>query len=186
VRHRVAAGRILGAVPLFLGLAVLAGCPLSSDTPLSDPAAAQPDPGLVGTWKSTDPETGEVNEIKILAFNEHEMVAVAPESDAGKVSAMRLFPTRIGTETFLNIQELGSGDHGWVFARYRIDNDRLRMTIVDDELFRDRRFASSDELRAFVARNLGDPRLYASNGDTPTEMNLDRVPEPSGAPGPKS
>lgn len=171
---------------ILLLFTLLAGCPLSSDTPLSSPGSAAPDPALVGTWKITDPETGEVNQIRILVFNDHEMVAVAPEPDSGKVSTMRVFPTRVGAQTFLNIQELGSDRPDWMFARYRFDNGELRMTIVDDELFKDRKFATSDELRAFVARNLADPRLYASSGSTPTEMVLERAPEAADTPAPKS
>ena len=179
-------GAVRGALAVAAA-AMLSGCPLSSDTPLSDPGSAAPDSALVGTWQTRDPETGEVNDLRILAFNEHEMVAVAPESGPGTISAMRVFCTPVGAETFLNIQELGSDRPGWFFASYRVENNGLRLRIVDDELFKDRTFASSRELRAFLARNLADPRLY---GDTPAEMILERVPdhvpEPSGASGPES
>jgi hypothetical protein len=127
-----------------------------------------------------------VNQLRIMTFDDRQMLAIAPESDPAKTSAMRLFQTKVGAEMFLNVQELGSGGGGWFFARYRLENDRLYMKIVDDELFKDRTFASSADLRSFVARNLADPRLYASSGDTPTEMVLERVPEASDTPAPKS
>jgi hypothetical protein len=90
-----------------------------------------------------------------------------------------MFATKIGSEMFLNVQELGAGGSGWLFASYRVQDDTLRMKIVDDELFKDRQFASSEQLRAFVAASLGDPRLYAAADDTPTEMILTRVPPKS-------
>jgi hypothetical protein len=175
-RRRVCRG-VCRAVVLAGALAVLAGCPFSSDKPLSDPAKAAPDPALVGTWRAVDPESGEVNLVHILAFNDHEMIALTPGSDPGKTSAMRMFATKIGSEMFLNVQELGGS--GWLFASYRVQDDTLRMKIVDDELFKDRQFASSEQLRAFVAASLGDPRLYAAADDTPTEMILTRVPPKS-------
>lgn len=172
---------------LLLVAAALFGCPLASDKPLSDPGSAAPDPALVGTWQAVDPESGETTLVKILVFNSHEMVAVAPESDPAKVGAMRLFPTRIGAQAFLNIQELGSDGSGWFFASYTLEHDTLRMKIVDDELFKDRTFATSDELRSFIGRNLADPRLYAAKDETPSELVLQRVvPDPSGSSGPKS
>ena len=178
------------AALVAVGVSLLAGCPLSSDRPLSDPATASPDPALVGTWRSVDPESAETTLLTILVFNSHEMVAVAPEPDRGRTSVMRLFTTKVGAETFLNAQDVGSDDSSWFLANYRVEKDTLRMKIVDDGLFKDRTFGSSDELRAFVGRNLSNPRLYTAADDTPSEITWDRVPPdapgPSDGTGPKS
>jgi hypothetical protein len=171
----------LAALVLALG-----GCPLTSDIPLSDPAAARPDSRLIGSWKTQDPETGEWNALTILRFNDHEMVAFAPDGTSGKVDAFRVFPTDIGAESFLNFQQLGGDDkdgdaEGWSFARYRIAGDRLRLSIVDDGLFENRQFASWSELQEFFRQHLTDPRLYAAEGDQPTESVWERVREHAGA-----
>jgi len=184
--RRIRGGRVAMTALLFLAVSLLAGCPLVSDTPLSDPRSAVTDPGLIGTWRAVDPETGEAHVLRIERFDEHGMVGVAQEADPQKTSIMRLFPTRVGPEAFLSIQELGHEATGWYLARYRLENGALRLKLVDDELFKDRRFSSSDELRAFVARNLADPRLYASAGDTPAEMVLERAEPPADGSGPKS
>jgi len=160
-------------------IAALAGCPLSSDKPLSDPSAAAVDPALVGTWKTQDPESGEWNQLTIFAFDEHEMVGFAPENGSSKVSAFRLFATAIGTQRFLNVQELGTDDSGWFFARYEIVQNRMRMTIVDEGLFEERTFASSADLLEFFRAHLSDPRLYTPEGDTPMESTWDRAASPA-------
>ena len=173
-------------VPLAVLLLALSGCPFSTDTPLADPASASPDSRLVGSWRTQDKESGEWNTLTILPFDEHEMVGIAPDGTSGKVDAFRLFPTAIGTESFLNFRQLGgeqsgAGSEGWYFARYQIVDDRLRLKMVDDGLFENRHFASSAELQEFFRQHLSDPLLYASDADQPTEMLWERVPEPAGA-----
>jgi hypothetical protein len=168
---------------LFLATAVLAGCPLSSDKPLSDPQAARVDPDLVGTWQTRDPETGESNRLVLYAFDEHQVVGVAPETDSDRVNAFRLFSTWIGTEGFLNIQELGSEDHGWYFASYRVDGDRMILKVVEDALFEGRKFPSSEQLQDFIRQHLSDARLYASSGEGESpEMVWERVNPPNPKP----
>jgi hypothetical protein len=161
------------AAPLFFLL--LAGCPLSSDKPLSDPRSAAVDPALIGTWKTQDPESGEWNRLTILAFDEHEMVGLAPEDESPEVTAFRLFVTPMGTQRFLNVQELGDDQREWFFARYEIARDRMRLTIVDEALFEARTFASSAELRDHLRAHLSDPRLYAAEGETVMESTWERV-----------
>lgn len=171
------------AVRTLLAVAVvtLCGCPFTSDKPLSDPASAVPDSRLFGTWKSQDPDTGEWNSLTILAFNEHEMVGFARDKDHGTVDAFRLFPTSIGTDRFLSFRQLGGTDESWYYARYAMADDRLRLNIVDDNLFADRQFGSSRELWDFFRQHLADPLLYSTPGETPTETVWQRVPEPAGA-----
>ncbi len=154
---------------------LLCGCPFSSDRPLSDPGSAAPEKALLGQWRMQDPENGEWHALSILPFDEHQMVAVTVENDHGKVSGFRLFVTAVGSERFLNLQELGDSDPGWFFARFDVDKDHLRMQIVDDTLFEKRSFASSAELAAFVREHLSDPRLYAAEDEKPSVATLERV-----------
>ena len=174
--------RLRGAARVLLALAVviLAGCPFSSDTPLSDPAGAAPDTRLVGTWRTQDPETGEWNSLTILSFNEHEMVGFAREKDPDKVDAFRLFPTSIGRETFLSLQELGGTGKGWYYAWYEIAKDTMRLKIVDDGLFGDRTFSSPGQLADFIRQHAADPLLYAPDASQPSETLWVRLPTSSG------
>ena len=164
----------------------LGGCPFTSSRPLSDPAAARTDSRITGTWRTQDPETGEWNALTILPFNGSEMVGFASDDAKGKIDAFRVFRTAIGSESFLNFQQLGGKDEGWYFARYEVDGDRLRMKIIDDGLFEKRQFASSADLREFIRQHLSDPLLYASDSDQPVESVWERVTEPPVTPGSKS
>jgi hypothetical protein len=161
---------------LVLGLS---GCPFTSRLPLSDPGSARPDSGIVGTWRTLDPESGEWNTISIFPFNDHEMVGFAPEGTGGKVDAFRIFPTAIGGESFLNFRQLGGEDEDWYFARYEVAGDTLRLKIVDDGLFEKRQFSASADLREFVRQHLSDPLLYAPDADQPSESVWERVLQPA-------
>jgi hypothetical protein len=171
--------RTLALIAIAAFAVMLSGCPFSSDQPLADPRAAAAEPALAGTWRMQDPESGEWNVLTIFAFDEHEMVGFAPEKDSDKVSAFRLFVTEVGAERFLNVQELGASDTSWFFARFTVAGDRMLLTVVDDELFSKRSFATSADLREFIRAHLGDPLLYAAAGDTPMESAWERgAPKP--------
>lgn len=165
---------IASLMAITAAAAVLCGCPFSSDKPLADPRAAAAEPALTGTWRMQDPESGEWTVLTIFPFDEHEMVAFAPEKDSDKVSAFRLFVTEVGPERFLSVQELGARDTSWFFARFQVARDRLRLTVVDEALFEKRSFASPADLREFIRAHLGDPLLYAAAGDTPMESAWER------------
>jgi hypothetical protein len=171
-------------VPLAVLILALSGCPFTSDRPLSDPASARTDSRLVGTWRTHDKESGEWNTLTILPFDEHEMVGITPEGTSGKTDVFRLFPTDVGTESFLNFRQLGGeaggSPEGWYFARYQIAGGRLRLSIVDDGLFEHRQFESSAELDDFVRQHLSDPLLYSPNADQPAETVWEQVPANTG------
>jgi hypothetical protein len=163
------------ALPLLACAALaLAGCPLVSDQPLSDPEAARVDPALLGAWNTKDEETGESRTLTFLPFDEHELVGFAPGDSEGAVDAFRAFVTPIETERFLNVQELGSGSPGWFLMRYRVEADRLVLSVIDDGLFEGRQFASPQELQRFVSDHLADPRLYAVAGEEGEDMVWER------------
>ena len=153
---------------------MLAGCPLASHQPLSDPTQARIDRSLLGQWVMKDPETGEEHTLTILAFDEHAMVALLPADPGPGTDAYRLFVTTVGSETFLNAQELGTTETDWTLVHYTVDGTRLVLSPVDDTLFSDRSFSTPAELRAFVQANLGNPRLYAAEGETRQDMILQR------------
>jgi hypothetical protein len=163
-----AARRAGGALRPSLLLAVaaalfLAGCPLVSDQPLSEPAAAEADAALAGAWISRDPDSTDSRRLSFLPFDEHELVGFAPGDEAGSIDAFRAFTTEIGGERFLNVRELGGGRSGWYILRYAIEGERLVMTPVDDGLFEGRAVPGPEELREFIRRNRSDPRLFSGD-----------------------
>ncbi len=162
---------------VLLAALLLSGCPYTSDRPLSDPSAARIDPALLGTWRTRDRESGEWHDLTFAAFDEHQLVAVAP-GDAGENPAvLRAFVTPVGTELFLNLRELGTGSTDWYLARYQVGAGRLVMTVVDEGLFSGRAFSSSEELLGFLRTHLDDPLLYAAAGEERQDMVWERVPD---------
>jgi hypothetical protein len=147
----------------FAAMLFLAGCPLVSDQPLSEPAAAETDAALAGAWISLDPDSAESRRLSFLPFDEHGLVGFAPGDEAGAIDAFRAFTTEIGGERFLNVRELGGSQSGWYILRYAIEGERLVMTPVDDGLFEGRAFDGSEELREFILLNRSDPRLFGQD-----------------------
>jgi hypothetical protein len=182
------AARLAGIAVLVLSLG---GCPFTADTPLSDPAAARLDPDIVGTWRTRDGETGEWNALTILPFNGREMVGFTPGGSPGKIDAFRLFVTDIGADRFLNFrqveaQDTGASDGGWSFAKYRVVDNRLFLSVVDDGLFENGQFATAAELREFFRQHLSDPRLYAADDEQSVETVWEHVHGLPGDAKPKS
>ena len=163
---------------LIASTLLLAGCPLLSDYPLSDPKAAEIDTELIGSWQSGDAESGKVTRLRFIPFDEHELVGLAIGDDRDESSALRAFTTEIEGTRFINVKELGKDSGTWSILRYGIEEGKLRLTSVDDGLFRGKALSGSAELYEMVKRNLGDPRLYSpADGDVPDDMVWERVPE---------
>ncbi len=169
-----------GALAAAAALA-LSACPLSSDHPLSDPAAAALDSSLLGAWKTQDTETGEWNAATFSAFDEHQLRIVVPADEKGKVETYLAFATVIDSEQFLNVRQLDVQDQSWFFMRYAIEENRLHMRIVDDALFEGMEISSSAQLLEFFRLHLSDPRLYAAEGDEAEEMVWEREDSKTGA-----
>jgi hypothetical protein len=165
-------GFLAPAAVLCLCLA-LSACPLASERPLTDPAAAILDPALAGAWQARDPDTGEWRVISFIPFDEHAYVALYAE-DKARIEAYRVFSSSIGTERFLNVRELGAGGGSWNFLNYRVEAGKLVLRIVDDALFQAEGLGSADELALAVGRRLADPLLYGGGADA--DLVLERPP----------
>jgi len=160
-----------------LAILLLHGCPYTSNEPLSDPSSAVVDPAILGTWRTRDEESSEWQLVTFYRFSEHELVQYARDDSSGEVSLCRVFATEIGGECFLNIKERTADDDPWNFARCLIEADRCTLRFIDDGLFESRAFGSPEERRQFIRAHLADPLLYASPGEEPMEMILERVRE---------
>jgi hypothetical protein len=173
--------RALRMLRIFSSIAatlLLSGCPLLSDYPLSDPKAAEIDAELIGSWQNQDADSGKVTSLRFVPFDEHELVGLATGDKDGESSALRAFTTTIEGTRFISVKELGNGSSSWSILRYAVEGGKLRLTSVDDGLFRGRVLSGSGELYEAIKRNLADPRLYSpADGEDATEMVWDRVPE---------
>ena len=159
--------RLRWAIPSCV-LLILSACPYTSDQPLSDPTAATFDRSLVGVWKTQDPESKEWHTLTFLSWDDRQMVAIADGGPDEKTETYRVFVTTIEHERFLNVQQLGEDEsRQWYFARYRISDGRMILSLVDDALFASRSFASSEVLRDFIKKNLADPRLFGDDNEPP-------------------
>jgi hypothetical protein len=157
---------------------LLAGCPLISDYPLSDPKAAAIDAELRGSWETSDAETGKLSYLRFVPFDEHEMVVISMSGEGDEPSPMRAFTTVIEGTKFINVRELGKDITGWSVLRYGIEGGTLRLTSIDDGLLRGKDYAGSSGLYDIVKRNLDNPRLYSpSEGEAPFEIVLRRAPD---------
>jgi len=124
---------------VFLLLLVLPACTVTSRNPLSDPAEATPDRNLFGQWKFANAEKGTVHlfvglpsdmqakerpagfmVVHLLSIN------VNMQIDADREPAF-FFVTRIGKDTFLNIDEPRDQTKPreyWIL-KYVVDGDTL-------------------------------------------------------------
>ncbi len=136
---------------------LLAGCPYGAEFPLGSQAQAVLDAGLLGTWKPASESEEEFTiTIRASAGALLTLKAEGPEEEPASYPA---FVSAVGAERFLNFHDAAESGL-WYFANYRLDGERLRLRLVEDELFETRTLPDAEALRAFLQRHLGDPRLY--------------------------
>jgi hypothetical protein len=141
-------------------LILLSGCPYESSVPLSSPDKAEIDPVLIGTWIFTDKEKKKDYEIPFIAFNDHEYLIVLSNDE--ETDYIRAFTTEIAGRRFLNYKKLhvdGSPEK-YGFLRYEIQNDRLYVHTVEDDLIT-KEFENPAQLYDHVKKHIADERLYS-------------------------
>jgi len=147
---------------------LLAACPYGSEFPLGSPADAVEDEALIGTWETLAGGTEDLTLI-ISSFGGRELL-IRAENPEEEPETLRAFVSAVDGERFLNIQ-----DEDWILVNYRIEEGRLLLRIVDDELFESQSFTSPEELRAFVRQHLADPLLYGEEDGPEWDWKLDRA-----------
>ncbi len=125
--------RLLALAVILLAVP-LAGCPLDLPFPLGEPGPGSLDPVLEGRWGWDAPKDGERGEFDFLPFNGAEYVVFGREKGTENTLLFRVFTTRLGTASFLNVCELKAGaSPSFLFARYVVKGDELSLRIVDDK-----------------------------------------------------
>ena len=156
----------------FAAALLLAGCPYVSEFPLGSPAEAIDDAALPGTWKSAA-ESEEDFTLTISSAGDTPLTLLA-ESPGEEAASYPAFVSAVGGELFLNIQDTAESGR-WYLANYRLNEGRLRLRLVDDELIGSQTLASTEELQAFLLRNLDDPRLYGGQEAEAWDWVLERL-----------
>jgi len=161
-----------GRVLIPLSFLLLTGCPYQSSVPLSAPDLAKINSELIGKWSAEDKEGKEVGTVTISQFNERELLIII---DGGKdeAEAMRGFVTSVGSEKFLNVQEVTGAYEGreWMFVNYTVKDCSLIYRVVSDSLLKDktRGVSSQKKLYDFIKKNVENKELYDE------EVKLSRV-----------
>ncbi len=144
--------------PLVIAAALLlAGCPYGAEFPLGNPAEAVLDAGLLGTWKPAS-ESEEELRLTFRAFT-GALLSLEAESPGEEPASYPAFVSAIGAERFLCLHDAAESGL-WYFGNYRFDAEKLKLRIVEDELFESQTLPDAEALRAFLQRHLEDPLLY--------------------------
>ncbi len=148
-----AALRLLGVAAALL----LAGCPYAAQFPLGSPEEAILDAELLGTWRPS--AAGEEDFTLTIRASAGALLTLEAESPGEDPASYPAFVSVIGAERFLNLRDAAESGL-WYFANYRIEGQRLRLRLVEEELFESQAPPDAGELRDFLQRHLDDPRLY--------------------------
>jgi hypothetical protein len=139
----------------------LTGCPYLSDIPLNSAQSAILDTNIIGSWQKPGVEADSSEILHILQFSESECLVLIWEEK--ELSAFRAFSTPIRERKFLNVSEIHTGyseNQQYIFAEYLIEKDQLRLRFVEDDLFVDRKFVNSGELKDFIWSKLDNDSLF--------------------------
>ena len=154
-------GRHPSPLPLVLVL-LTAGC-YTSDFPLAPGAEGPLDSGVLGMWRcvQSDPESPDAMTLNVtsVAAGRYRAEFSAPEETS---APYLLHPSRVGSTTILNVQEVKDGEPkgDWVFIRYWLFRDSiLDINVLSEDALKGRG-NSPAALRDAIAASIDDPALY--------------------------
>ena len=149
--------------PLSLVFALLTASCYTSDFPLAPRAEGSLDSGVLGTWRcvQSDPESPDAMTLKVTSADAGHYRA---EFSAPGETALPylLHPSRVGSTTILNVQEVKDGEPrgDWVFIRYWLLRDSILDINVLSEHSLKGRGNSPAALRDAIAAAIDSPALY--------------------------
>lgn len=149
---------------ILIGMILLAvsAC-FESPKPLTEAETNVRSSALIGVWRcrSEEMNDGEFMSASVLAFDDRQLVVELRHSVEPEIEHYRMYPSKLGTHTMWNLQELkddGRAD-SWVFARLQSSNeDRLQVQIVKDSALRG---ADAQAKLADLRGRAGDAAIYA-------------------------
>ena len=147
---------------LFILCMTVIACDVSP-VPIAPVGEAPFDSALLGVWHTLDPDSGEIESgsLTVLEFRAPEYyIELLEDNELSDIVRARGFITRIGNVTFMNADELTMKPRGYTFYRYSLAGDTLIVAAVSEA---SQKFTTSDELRAFMVRNLDTDSLYGES-----------------------
>jgi hypothetical protein len=145
-------------------LLLLVGC-LETKYPLGPRQPGKVDLRYIGDWNmESRNEQGQVTVSKLIIRNLHNDEYFV-EWNTGEDKPFRCtgYLTEIKGVQFANLQGLsddGKLAESYIILRVDLDGDRLKLRNLEDEFFKERSFASSDELRKIVEENVDNDAMY--------------------------
>lgn len=158
----------------LLAILFVTGCPLEAPFPLGEPGPGSLDPALEGRWAWSEPKSREEGEFEFTRFNAAEYVVLGREKGKEVTLLYRVFTTKVGVTSYLNISDLQQGpERSFLFARYAVKGDELSLRIVDEKELPKEVQADPKELVKLLASR---PDIPAPNGEP---LLLRRLPKDS-------
>jgi len=139
---------------------VLMGCPYNNDLPLSTTGMKIPDT-LLGTWEVSG-ENG--NKVQISKTSETTIGIAKTDGYDGTVSNYEGHITLIGGNMFINVKE--GGDYATYYF-YKVEKDGdFKVTIKPVTTYIREQFSSSEEMKSFFEKNMGNSYFYTTDEET--------------------
>jgi hypothetical protein len=139
---------------LFVVIIVMTACPYTSTVPI-DQASIKVDKNLIGKWvKSSDVDAEKPNFYEIKSLSDKKYTIINNEystyDSTYTITNYTAHVSKIDDVNFLNMQKDGTGDY--YLYRFELIENELTMFEVTDNI--DEKFNTSQELRAFIQKNM--------------------------------
>jgi hypothetical protein len=131
----------------------LGACIPTSQTPISDPEKAQPDPQLTGVWRMQE-ENGSVHYVHIGTEKKNaldtsrqkpeaglmRMVSISHDKEDGELgdpTTLRSFTSEVDGTRYLNVAmdpeegAMAGSPIKYIFVKYRVEGDQLHLRLMD-------------------------------------------------------
>ncbi len=143
---------------------VVTGCD-TSQFPISEPGDAPINKDFLGSWTSSDHDEGDTYRLDLFAFNRHEYFGYLTSTDEGEEDlVLRAFESEVNGELLANVQCFACEDddeRGFLFVRLRVQNDRLIVSFVDDDIFDELDEAEgTHDVLSYMEKHLGDEGFF--------------------------
>ncbi|MBX7051744.1 MAG: hypothetical protein K1X54_06900 [Flavobacteriales bacterium] len=156
--------RIIGFAILIATALLFAGCPYSSEVPLTSTGMKLP-MGIAGTWEDPDNPSESV-EVRATSETSVEVIkTTTSEGSEAVVEHYNGFFSDVNGAIFLNIKE--DDEYSTSFYLYKIErigDNKIKLLSVTPNIRE--KFTSSEEMKKFFAANMQNSYFYESTETT--------------------
>ncbi len=162
-------------------LLLLSGCFVTTEQPLSDPNHAQPDPALVGTWRSTLKERDQTP--ARIRFDERGQGHFEEKAGGGHWKTVRgeerFFVTRTANDTYFNVAvtdpahpKKNRKKSVYQFLKYRVSDDGKKLTIWTAKSLGFRQAVVAGKLQGYIDKSENATRKAGRRDDSLDDVAL--------------